>query len=521
MIDYKNLSKEQLITLLMFKDNIIKMQVEQIGDLEAEKRAQNLEIENLIQKYEVKKEQNQIMRAERFGKKSEKNIVINEAEKEIENEEKNKKVKPRKTPTEQFIIDLKSLVKDIKVIDYDFEKNGVDKSKVKEFGFDMSYKIEIKSVSFEVIGIKRLKYKDKERIYQAPSNDIFPHSPLTPSLAANIMCAKFELGVPLNRYSNYFINNGLNISTYDFSNYLTRTVKVLRPLYEEMIKYLMTNPSNTIHCDETPIEVLESEKDKCYMFCYRTSTWDNPVVIFEFNESRKAEKPKNWIKQYDFKGYFIVDGYSAYDEFASMGVKIQRCMVHLRRYYVDCLKPLKQEDRPKNAAYKVVEILKEIFHLEAEFKNKKYTAEKIKEERNSKDYIKHLKELDEYIFKIEYKGDDSLLGKAVTYYKNQRKEFYTFLKDGHVEIDNNIAERAIRPFTIVRRAFLFCKTCNGADTTAQAYSIVQTARANGLIPEKYIKYVLENISKKDISELLPWSESLPNEVKISFDNDTK
>lgn len=519
MIDYSIFTKEQLISLLVARDYMINLKDDKIATLEAEKRAQNDQINKLILKYEIKVDQNKKIQADRFGKSSEKSAVINETESIIENKEnKEKEKKARRTPTEQFLNALKSLVTHEEEIDYDFEANGVDKNKVKKFGSDISYKIEIKAISFEVVKYVRKKYKDKEHIYQTPSNDIFPHSPLTPSLAANIMCAKFELGVPLTRYSNYFVNNGLNISPYDFSNYLARTVKVLRPLYDELIKYLMTNNSNTIHCDETPIEVLESEKDKCYMFAYTTSTWDNPVIIFEFNETRKAEKPIGWVKQYDYKGYVIVDGYSAYDELARIGVKVQRCMVHLRRYFVDCLKPIKKSDRSKNEAYKPVEILKEIFYLESTFRKDKKTADEIKKERNSEEYIKHLKELDDYILQIDPKGKDSLIGKAVTYYKNQRKEFYTFLEDGHVEIDNNIVERSIRPFTIARRAFLFCKTCNGADTTAQAYSIVQTARANGLIAEKYIKYVLENINKKDISELLPWSPTLPKYIKISSED---
>ena len=105
--------------------------------------------------------------------------------------------------------------------------------------------------------------------------------------------------------------------------------------------------------------------------------------------------------------------------------------------------------------------------------------------------------------------------KAINHYFNDKKELYTFKESGYVDISNNLAERTVKPFVIFRKSFMFCKTKEGAETTSKAFSIVQTARANGVIVELYLKYVLENIAKKPIEELLPWSDKLPSNIKIT------
>lgn len=93
---------------------------------------------------------------------------------------------------------------------------------------------------------------------------------------------------------------------------------------------------------------------------------------------------------------------------------------------------------------------------------------------------------------------------------------YTFLENGYLDISNNLAERTVKPFVIARKNFLFCKTKCGAEVTGKLFSIVQTARSNGLNVEKYINYVIENIDKKNINELLPYSDKLPNDVRIDM-----
>ncbi len=542
MDNYNNLSKEELIALLTkqnkelsIKDELIANQSKQISSkekqiasqtklidekdklivakqakiekLEVENRNLNFKIEKLVAEYEDKLKAARLSQVEKYIPKSEKlkdiDLVINELEVIGER-------KTRRSPTENFINDLKKLCVKEEVIDYDFK--DIDTSNIKPFGDDASYKIEYKPASFEVIKITRKKYKDKEKIYQTLSDDVFPHSPLTPSLASNLIEMKFNLGVPFYRYSNYLKAHGLNISEENIYNYAKRTMDLLEPLYDELLNNLINNKFKVIHADETPLKVINSDKAKCYMFIYTTSFWEHPIYIYDFNKSRSTNDLKNLLK--DYKGYLVCDGYSGYDSLVKQGITIQRCMVHARRYFSDVLKVLKEDEQVKSPAYKVITIMAKLFKYEDDFKKKSLTASEIVKQRNSDNYLKVIKELNDYIDSIDATNNKSL-SKAVNYYKNNKQELYTYLNYGYLDLSNNLAERVVKPFVIARKNFLFCKTADGVSTTGKLFSIVQTARANGLKSEQYLTYVISNINKKDINDLLPWSNKLPKELLIN------
>ena len=204
------LSKEELL-------KIIEDQRVQISTLLEEKRELNIKLNELIRKYEIKVAQYNKQAYEIFCPKSE---IIKDEEKVINEAET--KVK-RKSPSQTFIEELKPLAAKTIIKDYDFIKNGVDRNKVRPFGEDVSYKIEYIAHKFEVVKIKRPKYRDKDKIYQALSTDPYPNSPLSPSLAANIIEMKYSLGIPLYRYSNYLKTLGINISDQNLSNYVLRS----------------------------------------------------------------------------------------------------------------------------------------------------------------------------------------------------------------------------------------------------------------------------------------------------------
>ena len=520
-IEYDSLSKEELIKLLLKtdeenkklskeitkKNKAISYRDSKIEKLEVENRNLNIQIEQLIAKYEDKLMASKKFQIEKFIPSSEKlkdeDLIINEIEVVREK-------KKRKSPTESFIRDLRDIkrAQDI-IIDYDF--NGIDTSKIKPFGQDETYKLEYKPAGFELSRIIKKKYKDKDNIYEAIYDDPFPHSPLTPSLAANLIEMKFNLGIPFYRYSNYLIAHGINISDTDICRYAARSMDLLEPLYKKLFNYLLNNEHKVIHADETPLKIINSEKEKCYMFVYATSFWDKPVYIYDFVDGRSTKRTKEVLDGFD--GYLICDAYAGYDSLKNNGVKLQRCFVHCRRYFHDVVKS-SGENYTKSPAYKVLEIMSKLFKKESQFKEKNLSASKIKEERNKDDYLKIIKELYDYILTIKCDNNE-LLSKAVNYYLNHKDELYTFLECGYVDISNNLAERVVKPFVTARKSFLFCKTADGAITTGKLFSLVQTARANGVKSEQYIAYVISNINKKDINDLLPWSDKLPKDLLIS------
>lgn len=508
------------------KDNQIKRQNEQIKkqalEIELDKAKEKKlldEIEELKLKYENELEIVKRNNFEKYVKKSEKEEknIVNEVEKEIDKKEEKEK-KPRKTPKEKFVKELEKLSNKAElIIDYDFEKNGVDKEKVKPFGEDITYKIEMQPTPIKITKVVRKKYKDKNNIYETPSNDVFPHSPLTPSFAANIIIYKYELFVPLYRYSQYFkAISGVDISTYNLSNYVKRATEKLMPLYDELKSELLKN--QVLHIDETTLKVLE-EKDRtnCYVFAYRTSHWTNEqICLYEFNESRQTDKVKEMLENY--RGYIIVDGYSGYDFLKQQGVKVQRCWVHIRRYFNDALKILSEDEKKKSPAYKIYSLINELFSKEKQMTLNEKTINERKEIRNSKEYLNILENIDKEVEELKNKNlNDGLINKALTYYTNikNKGELTTFLEDGIIEIDNNLAERTVKPFVIGRKNFLFCKTKSGADVSSVLYSIVQTAKINGINVETYLAYALENIDKiNDINKLMPWDEKIQEEFSI-------
>ena len=460
--DLNNMSKEELIKLvleaqgqLIEKDRIIAEKTSEIEDLQVSFRDMRMRMEQLIAKYEEVVKEKRAAEIRPFLPKTEK---LKEEDRIINEFETVREKKKRRSPSETFLDQLKKAYRgeeDDVIVDYDFEANGISKENVKLFGQDETYKLEYIPGSFKVKRVLRNKYRDSEHIYEA--------------------------------------------------------VELLEPLYDKLFEKLLHTEVNVIHIDETPLQVINDEKTKCYMFVYTTSLWEPPVYIYSFSDTRSTKETKDLLKEYN--GYVICDAYSGYDSLPQQGIRVQRCMVHARRYFNDCLTGLPDGESKKSPAYKTLELMGKLFHHEDKFRKKKYTAERIRQERNKPYYLNCIEKLNRHIESIE-PGMNTALKKAVNYYNNNRKELYTYLENGYVDISNNLAERAVKPFVIARKSFLFCKTADGADVTAKLFSIVQTARANGLKAEQYLSYCLENIRSKPIEDLLPWNDSIPQEILI-------
>ena len=441
-------------------------------------------------------------------------IVINEAE------SKKPKGKPgRPKGSKNFEkIDLEALVTEVV---YNEPKTKICEfcgDSLKKFDEDITYKIKRIPPKFEVIKVITPVYKCEKcnKIIQATSEHPFYHSPLTASFAANIIDAKYNLGVPLYRYSRYLNNHGMPISVPDLSNYILYTDRLLQPLYNKLLDSLIHTEANVIFADETSLRVLNLEDSKKfgYIFAYVTSFYDHPVYIYNFNMTRKTEKTKQLLENY--KGYLVTDGYSGYDSIASENIIIQRCFAHIRRYFYDIVKTLNTKQKNESVASQMVSRIDNLFKLEEELKEKHLTPDEILQERHKDEYQKVVNDIYDFLHEIKAEPGTPL-AKAVNYFKKVEKESKTFLLDGHIPISNNICERAIKPFTICRKNFLFSKTTNGANASARLFSIMQTARANGLVPELYLEYVINNILKiGSIDDICPWSEKIPNELKITL-----
>ena len=517
-----DLSKEELLRIIEEQNKKIKEQDEKFSGLERDFADLQEKYNKLLKQIESKLHIIKVNNHNKYYSTKESAFVnenkvdasspINEVEVNLE------KKKGRPVGSKNFAnIDLEGLVKETVTLDIATElvKNGWKLTKV---GEDTSYlvKVEKDIKVIKVITPKYIRSDIKEdKIYQAVKDDIFPHSVCTSSLAADVINAKYNLDVPLYRYAKYLNSQGIPLSDMDLTNYVKRSDEILTPLYEAIKDRLINQTANVIHSDETPIEVLDylrkENRKNGYIFAYVSSFYDNPIYLYDFNKTRETDKTKSLLDGY--KGYIVTDGYAGYDELASKGIKIQRCFAHIRRKFYDIVKVLNDEEKKISAANEMVRRIDKLFAIEAKLKTNKKTPLEIKKIRQSDEYMKIVNNIYDYLHSINTE-EGTPLDAAIKYFKNIEEESKTFLLDGHIPISNNICERAIKPFAIMRRNVLFAKSEKGASVSGRIFTIVQTAKANALVVDKYLEYTLENINKVPIEGLLPWSEKLPKELSI-------
>ncbi|WP_297422752.1 IS66 family transposase [Clostridium sp.] len=343
----------------------------------------------------------------------------------------------------------------------------------------------------------------------------------TASIVAAVMNGKYVNGMPLNRQEAEFKRNGIELDRNRMSYWIIRcTENYLSLLFEELKKKFLECQYK--QADETTVRVLHEDGRKAttnsYMWVYRTGELCNtpPVILYIYEQTRGGYHPRNFLG--DSTGYLTTDGYQAYhsleDKFTVTG-----CMSHCRRKFMDCLKVLPEKQHKGTIAFEAKKRISMLYQIEDILKERSPKERYEERLRQSKPI---LDAFFEWLEPMKSQSDsNSLIGKAIRYALNQRKYLEGYLLDGNIPIDNNASERAVKPFVMHRKAWLFCNTPNGADASGIIYSIVETAKANGLHPYNYLTHLLENIPKhmsdtnlNFLQELLPWSASLPDKCRV-------
>ena len=273
-----------------------------------------------------------------------------------------------------------------------------------------------------------------------------------------------------------------------------------------------------LHADETSLQVLHepgrAAETKSYIWLYRSGQAGPPIVLYDYQRTRGSEHPRQFLA--GFTGYLHVDGYPGYHDLP--GVTLSGCWSHARRKWTDVLKGLPPMKTATPLAAQIgLDYCNRLFAIERGLK--KATPEERYQER-----LKQSKPiLEAFLSWLHIQKEQSLpksaFGQAVTYCLNQWSKLEVFLQDGHLEIDNNRSERSIKPFVIGRKGWLFSNTPRGAKASATVYSLVETAKENGLVPLKYLQYLFEqlpNLPPQDptsLIPLLPWSPELPDSIR--------
>lgn len=350
-------------------------------------------------------------------------------------------------------------------------------------------------------------------IVTAPKpNRAFPGSIASPSAVAHVIEEKYVMGVPLYRQEQQWARRGVGLSRQNMSNWIQHAAQNwFQPIYDRMQETLLGE--NIIMADETSVQVLKEDgkaaESKSFMWVYRSGRYGPGIVLYEYQPSRAKEHPARFLK--DFKGYLQTDGYAGYNGLPN--VTNVGCFAHARRGFDEAIKAAGGKSKnPK--ALEGLNFCSRLYQIEKALND--HTPEQRYEER----LLRSKPVLEAFLAWLHTTKEESLpqthLGKAIQYCLNQWDQLNAFLLDGRLEIDNNRTERSIKPFVIARKNFLFCDTQGGAKSSAVTFSLIESAKENGLKPFEYLKYVLEelpNATTKDLDRFMPWSDTIPEHCR--------
>lgn len=356
---------------------------------------------------------------------------------------------------------------------------------------------------------------------------VLPHSYASASTIAWTMYQKYVQGMPLYRQEKDWQAMGAEVVKRQIlSNWILKASRDwLIPVVEHMSR--VQQKERCLHMDETPVQVLREpgrlNTTKSYMWVIASSERSKrPVRIFHYTPGRGGKYPVGLLD--GFSGYLHTDGYAGYNGVEN--VKRCQCWAHVRRGFADCLKGKLTSERSGTLAEKGLSYCNQLFLMEQKFKD--LSAAERKKAR-----IEHEKPVLEAFWTFVEESLAVVLPKtkiyeALGYAKNRRADLERYLEDGDCVISNNPAENSIRPFTIGRKNWEFAGSPAGADASACVYSLVETAKANGLEPFAYLNALLTLIPGSDyrtnqdrMDQLMPWHEFMQGLRKENFQTTIK
>jgi transposase len=328
----------------------------------------------------------------------------------------------------------------------------------------------------------------------------------SPSVLAMLLATKYADGIPLYRFERMLARHGIDISRQTLARWVIQCGEQLQPLLNLMRDRLLDYP--VLHCDETRLQVLhEPGRDpttQSWMWVQSGGPPDKPVILFDYSSSRAQEVPLRLLAGY--RGYLMTDDYAGYNAVAAQaGIERLACWAHARRKLVEA-----QKVQPKGKTGRAdiaLNLINKLYGIERDLKEADDSERLAARQQRSRPILDQLKTwLDKTQPQV---AGQTALGKAVNYLASNWSRLVRYLEGGHLPIDNNRAENAIRPFVIGRKNWLFSDTPKGARASAQIYSLIETAKANGQEPYAWLRHILERLptasSVEDYEALLPWN----------------
>ncbi len=388
-------------------------------------------------------------------------------------------------------------------------------------GEDISEVLEHVPASIKVIRHvrPRLACTKCDTMAQAPA----PSRPIAkgaagPGLLAHIMVSKYLDHQPIYRQSRIHARQGLELAESTVGDWVGEVHTLLRPLTAALQQYVLS--AEKLHADDTPIAVLAPGTGKTKQARLWTYVRDDrpagiteaPAVWFAYSENRQGIHPQTHLK--DFTGILQADAYAGYDAIYATGKVVEAgCWAHARRKFHDI-----HAKHPSAITTQVLAQIASLYQVEASIRGSPAEERRHIRQTHAKPLIE---ELHRYLRDQQERiSRKSVTAEAIGYAMNHWGALTRFLDDGRIEIDNNAAERSLRGIALGRKNYLFLGSDAGGERAATLYSLLETAKLNGMNPESYLREVLTVIAEypvNRVAELLPWhlqakQNTLPEEA---------
>jgi transposase len=345
----------------------------------------------------------------------------------------------------------------------------------------------------------------------------------TAGLLAHIAVSKFADGLPLYRQQKIFDRLGIEMTRAVMAKWMVQAARSCAALIDLLREEIRSGP--LINIDESPLQVLKEpgrkNTSKSYMWVYRGGQSDRPAFLYQYHRTRSGRQALEFLN--DYHGYIQSDDFSGYDHLDQKPDIVHLgCWAHARRKFVKVVKVRKKHRsrrvNPKSLADKALDYISNLYRIEKEAQQRQLDATQIHQLRQEK--VTPL--LDEFKDWLEANQPltppKGLLGQAISYTLANWDKLIIYLQDGRLRPDNNLVENAIRPFVLGRKNWLFAGSPNGAEATATFFSLIETAKANGLEPYAYLRHIFKRLplvqGQQDLKELLPQNID-PDSITIS------
>jgi len=498
-----------LQAMVALRDAEIEAQGKKLSILAAELQERDYRIEKL-------KHQLAGLRRHRFGSRSE---ALDQLELTLEEEEiaragvmppveddkanqtNDEKRKPRRKPLPEHLYRNEQRLSP-------GEACSVCGGSLKTLGEDVTEELEYVPGRFVVNRIVRPRMACSccEQICQAP----LPSRPIEkgrpgPGLLAHVLVNKFSDHLPLYRQSQIFERDGIDLDRSTLADWVGKATALLEPLAAAIQRHVLSGQA--IFADDTPVNMLspgagKTKTTRLWAYVRDERPWAGPsppAVFYRFSRDRKGEQPTGHLQ--DYSGWMHADGYAGFNELYRSGrIREVACLAHIRRKFVDVF-----QSQGSTIAEEAIKRIAELYAIEQQARGLPPEDRVRLRQAQARPILDDLEVwLQAQLRKISGKSE---LARAIRYALTRMKKLRPYLDHGFLEPDNNSAERSMRCVALGRKNFLFLGSERGGQSAAIAYTLIETAKLNGVDPQAWLTDVLSRIADHKINridELLPW-----------------